>query len=94
VGKINILLYEISPSVSEYIANPDGLSLILKYLPAIKTNPSILILAYPKWSVPPMAIFTTDATSICAIHTPYLSLSLSLSLPCLAHSPLLSVSYR
>jgi hypothetical protein len=59
-----MLPYEISPSFSEYISDPDGLTLTLKYLPAIKTNPSILILAYPEWSVPPTAIFTTDASSI------------------------------
>jgi hypothetical protein len=44
--------------------NPDKLSLLLKYLLAIKTNLSILSLAYPEWSVLLMAIFTTDATSI------------------------------
>jgi hypothetical protein len=74
-------------------SNPDELSLPLKYLLAIKTNPSILILAYPKWSILLTAIFTTDVTSICGYpHT--LTHYISLSLRCLAHSPLLSFSYK
>jgi hypothetical protein len=60
------------------ISNPDAISLSLKYLLAIKTNPSSLILAYPKWSVLPTAAFTTDATSICG-YSGTLTLSLSLS---------------
>jgi hypothetical protein len=82
-----------SPSVPENISNPDGLSLSLKYLLAIKINPSILILAYPEWSVLPTAVFTTDATSICG-YPRTLTLPLSQSLCCLAHSPLLSVSFK
>jgi hypothetical protein len=88
VGKIR---YVVVPNVAKHprnFSNPDGLSLSLKYLLAIKTNPSILILAYPEWSVLP-----TDTTSICGYpHT--LTLPLSLSLRCLAHSPLLSISYK
>ncbi len=48
MGKIQ---YVVVPNVAHRprnILNPDGLSLPLKYLLAIKTNPSILILAYPK----------------------------------------------
>jgi hypothetical protein len=82
------------PSVPENISNPDGLSLSLKYLLAIKTNPSILILYYPEWSILPTAIFTTDVTSIICGYLCTLTLPLSGSLRCLALSPLLSVSYK
>ncbi len=70
--------YQMSPSIPENISNPDGLSLLLKYVPAIKANPSILILAYPKWSILQTAIFTTHATLFAAIFTPSLFLSLGL----------------
>ncbi len=95
MGKINMCLYQMLPSILENIYNPDGLSLLLKYLPTIKTNPFILILAYPEWSVLPTAIFTTNATSICSyLHTLTHTLSLSRSLHCLAHFPLLSLLYK
>jgi hypothetical protein len=48
MGKIQ---YVVVPNVAmrpRNISNPDGLSLPLKYLLAIKTNLSIVILAYPK----------------------------------------------
>ncbi len=83
VGKINMLSYQMSPSIPENISY-HGISLLLKYLPTIKINLSIFILAYPKWSVLPTVIFTTDATSICGYpctltHTLSLSVSLSVS---------------
>jgi len=77
------------------ISNPDGLSLSLKYLLAIKMNLSILILAYPKWSILPTVIFTTDSTadstSICGYPC---TLSLSLSLSASLLSCTLAPSFR
>ncbi len=83
MGKIQ---YVIVPNVAKRprnISNPDGLSLPLKYLLAIKTNLSILILAYPKmvcssnghfynWHYPYLWLSTHP-------HTHTLSLSLGLS---------------
>jgi hypothetical protein len=59
-----------SPSVPENISNPDVLCLSLKYLLAIKTNPSILILAYPKWSVLPTAVLQLMLPLFAAIRAP------------------------
>jgi len=42
MGKINLLSYQMWPSVPEYSYNPEELSLPLKYLLAIKVNLSIL----------------------------------------------------
>jgi hypothetical protein len=74
VGKIQ---YVVLPNVtkrSRNISNPDGLSLSLKYLLAIKTNPPILILAYPKWSLLPTAVLQMTLPLFAAIHAPSHSL--------------------
>ena len=40
MGKIDMSLYQMSPSVLKYSPNPDKQSLPLKYFLAIKVNPS------------------------------------------------------
>jgi hypothetical protein len=84
MGKIDMLLYQMSPSIPENISNPNGLSLSLKCLPTIKTNLSILILAYPEWFVLPTAIFY-NFTSICG-YLLTLRHSLSLGLSAVMHT--------
>jgi len=79
MGKMRYIVVPNVPKHPRNISNPDVLPSPLKYLLAIKTNLSISILAYPKWSVLPTAVFTTDATSICGYsptHTHSLSVSL------------------
>jgi len=48
MGKIGMSSYQMSSSILEYSYNHGEQSLPLKYLLAIKVNPSKLILAYPK----------------------------------------------
>jgi len=94
MGKI---WYVVVPNVAKRprnISNPDGLSSPLKYLLAIKTNPSSLILAYPKMVRSSNCHFYNWRYLYLWLSSHPHTHSLSRSLCCLTHSPPLSVSYK